>query len=378
MRFGSASEVIAGYRPGMHVYVSGASVEPLALHAVLLADPDRAAGIEFLSSLVPGVNRFDYASLHRDTRLTILLLPEAMRASFDAGRIRALPIPYSAFAAYLAGLPIDIAIVQTSLPDGQGNCALGPCADFAPVVWQQAKFRVAFMNDQLPCPPGAWQVRASDIDLAVECSHPLISLAPAPAGPELQALARHAAAWVPEGATLQFGLGGAPAAIAGQLTGHRNLRIHSGMIGDEVMALAQAGALQAEGHRTGVAIGSAAFYAWASEDRRFRYVPTPQTHGAGTLAALDGFIAINSALEVDLFGQANVEWRGGRLAGGVGGAADFLRGARASKGGLAMIALPATAKGNARIVARLAAPSVSIARLGYRPCGHRIWQCADP
>lgn len=358
----SAAGVVARLRPGMRVYISGASVEPLALHAALLAEPERAAGVEFISSLIPGVNRFDYAALHPQARLTTPMLPERMRASLDAGRVNALPIPYSAFATYLGRLPLDIAIVQTTLPDAAGFCALGPCADFAPVAWARAGLRIAFMNDLLPRPPGAWLIDASEIDFAVECSHPMIARDPALPRPELLALAAHAAARIPDGATLQFGLGGAPAAIARALTGHRALRIHSGMIGDEVMALAEAGALRNEGHCAGVAIGSAAFYGWAGEARGFSYVPTPQTHGGGALAALEGFVAVNSVLEVDLFGQANVEWRAERLSGGVGGAPDFLRGARACKDGLAIIALPASGKGGSRIVPRLRAPSVSIPR----------------
>jgi acyl-CoA hydrolase len=93
-----------------------------------------------------------------------------------------------------------------------------------------------------------------------------------------------------------------------------------------------------------------------------RFVPTTQTHDAAALLQVQGLRAINSALEVDLFGQANLEWRSGELSSGVGGAPDFLRGARLSPGGLSIVALPASAKGRSRISARLQAPSVSIPR----------------
>jgi acyl-CoA hydrolase len=134
------------------------------------------------------------------------------------------------------------------------------------------------------------------------------------------------------------------------------------MVSDELVALAEAGALDPAGHLAGIAIGSPALYAWLARAESLAFVPTPQTHGALALGRRERFVAINSALEVDLLGQANLEWRDGRLVSGVGGAPDFIAGARLSPGGLSVVALPATAKGRSRIVPRIEAPSVSIPR----------------
>jgi acyl-CoA hydrolase len=134
------------------------------------------------------------------------------------------------------------------------------------------------------------------------------------------------------------------------------------MVTPAYQALAEAGALAAAGHVTGLALGPDPFVRWAT--RTFEFADVTVTHGAASLLGTDRLYAINSALEIDLFGQANVEWRGGRLVSGLGGAPDFARAARRSPGGRAILALPSTAaRGTvSRIVARLDAPTVSIPR----------------
>lgn len=362
MKLQAAQTALEELRPGARVYVGAASVEPLAFAEALAGDPERAAGVDFIGSFVPGVNVFDYAGLHADARMTTLLLPGAAQQSFREGRVRLTPLSYAAFADQLGRNPPDVAVVQVTPPDAEGRCSLGPCADFAPVVWANAKRRIAFVNPALPRPPGGWSLDADSIDVAVACEHAPIAIGSAAPGPETARLVAHATALIEDGATIQSGLGGAPAAIVAGLTGHRALRLHTGMISDEVMALAASGALAEETALTGVAIGSAELYRWLEGEPRFRFVPTPMTHGAAALMATERLVAVNSALEVDLFGQANLEWRGGTLMSGVGGAPDFIRGARLSPGGLSIIALPATVKGRSRIVTRLTAPCVSIPR----------------
>jgi len=348
--------------PGARVYVSAGSAEPLAFGALLATAPERAKGVEFIGSFVPGVNAFDYAGLHPQARMSTLLLPGPLRASFCAGRVDVLPLSYSAFAAHLTRRPPDVAVVHVTPPDAHGMCSLSLAADFAPVVWKQASCRVAFFNPALPRPPGAWKIPASEIDIAVDCDQPAIALPQAVPSPELAALAAQTASLVDDGACIQAGLGGAPGAVLRALTTRRGLVVHSGMISDEVMALAEAGALAPQGHKTGIAIGSPALYAWLETAASVSFVPTPQTHDAAALAQCDRLVAINSALEVDLFGQANLEWLGGRLVSGVGGAPDFIAGARLSRCGSSIIVLPAQARGRSRIVARLTSPTVSIPR----------------
>ena len=349
-------------RPSTRVYLSAGSAEPLALAPLLSNHADRLNGVDIIGSFVPGVNDTDYAALHPGARMTTLLLPSAARDSFKAGRVSILPLSYFGFAQHLRRYPPDIAVVQVAPPDADGNCSLGPAADFAPLVWHKARHRIAFINRSLPQAPGSWRVRRSEIDVAIECDGPVPGLAPAKASTTAAAIARNAARMVEDGATLQVGLGGAPAAILASLTDRHKLSIHSGMIGDEIVPLADAGALAPAGHCTGIAIGSEALYDWLPQAVGFDFVPTPQTHGPLALAQRDRLIAINSALEVDLLGQANLEWRHGKLVSGAGGAPNFLTGAHLSPGGLAIIALPSTARDISRIIPRITAPTVSLGK----------------
>jgi len=362
MRVQGIAAALDELRPGQRVFVGAASVEPLAFCEALAVDPGRARGVEFAGSFIPGVNSFDYAGLDPEARLTTILLPASARESFSKGRVRLMPLSYSAFADHLTRFPPDVAVVQVTPPDADGRCSLGLGADFAPVVWKSARRRVAFVNSALPRPAGAWTLDAATIDVAVECAHPPISAASAPEGSETARLVANAAALIEDGATIQYGIGGAPTAIVAGLADRRGLRLHTGMVSDEVMALAAAGALADADGITGVAMGSPALYDWLRSQPRLKFGPTPMTHGAAALLATERLTAINSALEVDLFGQANLEWRGTGLMSGVGGAPDFIRGARLSPGGLSIIALPATAKGRPRIVTRLQAPSASVPR----------------
>jgi acyl-CoA hydrolase len=132
-----------------------------------------------------------------------------------------------------------------------------------------------------------------------------------------------------------------------------------------VRTLAEAGALAKDGaHITGLAYGSADFYRFLAESDLVEFADTRITHGAAALATVDRFTSINSALEIDLFGQANLEWRGDRVISGVGGAPDFVRAARRSVGGKSIIALASTAGGGkiTRIAPRLSSPTASISR----------------
>ena len=356
--------MLTEFRPGLSIYIQGAVGEPFALRETLAGAPDALAGVELASCLLPGINDFDYAGLHAEARLTCFMLPPALRASFEVGRVTVRPLPYSQIAAAFAeGPAFDLAVAQVSAPDAGGMCSFGPCADFAPLVWARARRRLAFVNARYPAARRGPSVPLAEIEVAIEGDWPFITGEEAPAGEAQEAIARRIADLIPDGAAVQTGIGAAPAAAVGRLTGRRGLVIRSGMVTAGYRALAEAGALAAGAeHVTGMAYGSEAFMRWAADALIF--ADATVTHGAAALAATPKLHAINSALEVDLFGQANVEWRGGRLVSGLGGAPDFARAARRSPGGRAILALPATASGGAvsRIVGRLDAPTVSIPR----------------
>jgi len=356
--------LLDAFAPGMDIYLPGTTAEVAALADALSAEPERLRGVHVRGCFVPGMNAFDYAGLHPEAQLTTFMLPAQMRESFRAGRINLIGRTYRGAADTLAAAEYDLAIAHVAPPGPDGLCSLGIASDFAPLVWPRARRRALIINPDMPVPPRALKLPLAEADIVVECAGPLVTMADSPAGEEAERIARRVAALIPDGAHLQTGIGGAPGAIWNFLTDHKELTLYSGMANDGLLTLAEAGALAPSGHVAGIAYGSRAFYDSLARTDLIDFRTVIDTHGFPQLSARPRLHAINGALEVDLFGQVNVEWQGGKLASGVGGGPDFMRGAAASPGGRSIIALPSTARKRSlsRIVARLSSPSTGIAR----------------
>lgn len=354
------------FQPGVTAYVPGASGEIAALREALAAEPDRLDRVRLVSCLLPGMNSFDYAALHPAARLTCFLLPPLLRPSLIAGKIALMPLPYSAIATFLRReSSLDLAVAHVAPPRADGTCSVGIAADFSAIAWRAARTRALVVNQAMPDMPRGPRLSLADADVIVEGDGELVTGADSAPSSELSTIARTVADLVPDGAAIQVGVGGAPAEVWRFLGDHRRLRLASGLVSDGFLNLAGSGALDGDAaHRAGVAYGSSALYDALAKLDLVEFAGVNETHDACLLGRLERFTAINSALEIDLFGQANLEWQGGRPMSGVGGAPDFARAAARSNGGRFIVALPATAKGGSisRIVARLGGPAASIAR----------------
>lgn len=349
------------------LYAAGCSGEPLALAEGLKSRPDLAAGLTFLGIWIPGVNQTAWADLHDQARAETIFLSPAHRGSFDSGQTAFRPLTYTQSWPWLQTTPLDGAVIMISPPDETGTASLGVSADFSSAVLKRADIPVmAIINPSMPKPRDGVSVDMSRFSHVAEADTPLIQIAPSNLPESFSAIGLHIAGLIDGGDTLQFGLGNVQQAVLEVLRDHQNLRIHSGMVSDPVVGLIEAGALANDpgAITTGVAIGTDQLYTQVADDTRIHFRPVSHTHALPTLAAIDNFKAINSAIEVDLFGQANAEFIGGKQVSGTGGLVDFMRGAAASEGGRAMTALASTArKGTlSRIVPRLAPAASSIAR----------------
>jgi acyl-CoA hydrolase len=346
--------------------VAGCAGEPLALKQVFHEAPELAEGITFLGVWIPGVNRTDWAAFSPSSRAETIFMSADLRDSFKTGRTRFLPLSYSQAVRWLGSCELDGAVVMTAPPTG-GRASLGIAADFSPVVLERKDVPVlALANARMPPVRdgiGADEERFSSI---VSIDHPLVTVPDEMPPEDLQAVAREVASLVEDGDTLQFGLGRFQGAVLEALAKKRDLAIHSGMISGPVADLLGKGVLREEGDpvTTGVALGSEDFYARVADTASIRYRSVAFTHAASTLMAIPSFKAINAAVEVDLFGQVNGEFLGGRQVSGTGGMVDFSRGAGLSPGGASITALTSTAKNGAisRIVPRLGGPATSLAR----------------
>lgn len=346
---------------GGRVFVPCGAGEPLALLAALRAEPELAAGLTFVSAFLPGVNRADWAGLHPQARAEGSFVSADWRASFEAGRFSFRPLTYFQTFGWLAATPLDAALLHVSPPDADGMCSLGVASDLSPAVLARPVLKVAQVNPSMPATNGP-KVALEAFDVVVEAEHPLVEYDAGTLDPAFDAIARIIAELTPERARVQFGLGKAGVAALAGLAGRKGLRIHSGMVTDPLLAALDSGAV--EEAVCGLALGTRALYDRCAEDGRIRFEPASFTHDIRTLAATPRLVAVNSALEVDLFGQANAEFMDGRQISGVGGLTDFLRGARLSPGGVPIVALNATARGGSisRIVPRLAPGAVSVPR----------------
>lgn len=351
---------------GGRVWVQGASGEPLLFASAFRDAPASARGLTFVGVWVPGVNRTDWAALHPSARAETTFAGPDWRESLDAGRTSVRPLAYSQAWNWLGATPLDAALFQVSPPDRKGLCSFGVAADFGPVIARRELFKVAHVNPRMPRVNDGPTVPLSAFDIVVEAEAPLLTAEPGGADPTTLEVAQRVAALIPDGATVQVGIGKIGTAALACLSSRRHLRVHSGIVGDAVLTLLDSGAVQdAPGAvTTGVAFGSDALYRRIAVDPRVRFAPVPVTHGLATLAALPRLCAINSAVEVDLLGQADAETAGGRAVSGVGGLGDFLRGAQASAGGLPILALASTARAGtvSRIVPRLSSGVVSAGR----------------
>lgn len=282
------------------------------------------------------------------------------------GRLDLYPVHYSQLPVLLAGpLKPDVVLLQLSPPDAQGRHSFGVANDFQLGIARRARVVVAEVNARVPFSPHALVPADLRIDHVIHSDQALVEAPASARGETSDAVAAHVAALVPDGATLQMGVGSIMDAICQALRSHRHLGIHSGVISDGMADLMAGGAVtnSRKGAHAGASVagsllGSRRLFEFAHRNSAIRLVETDITHGAASLAKVRGLCAINSAVEVDLTGQVNAEVSAGRYVGAVGGQVDFLRAAANSEDGLSVIAMPSTAAGGkvSRIVANLSGP----------------------
>ena len=349
-------------RPGMTVFVAGASGEPTPLLQALAQAPAASAGVHYVGCRIPGLNVVDPASFHPDARLTSFFVYGEIARSHAAGRVRFLPLHYSGIWQYLSTLAVDLALIQASLPDERGQCGLGVSVHFVPAVLERARVVVAEVNAAMPRPPRSYGIPYQRLDYVVTTERPLLALPGGEQAADTRRIGAHVASLIADGDTIQIGIGKVPAAVLTALRDHRDLGLHGGMLADQVADLHAAGVMTGarKSHDRGLmvcaaAVGTAKVYDWAGTCPELEFAPVSYTHDVRVMARIDNFVAINSVLSVDLSGQANAEMLGGRQVSGSGGLLDFVRGARLSRGGRSILALPATAAGGkaSRIVPRL-------------------------
>jgi acyl-CoA hydrolase len=336
-------------RPGDGIIWGQACAEPQTLVEAVIAQRASFGGVGlFLGSSYSGLLKPKHAD---HLRLSGYCGTGSQRALADAGVLEILPAPYSQLGNLIreGAIRSDVVMIQVSPPNTRGEYSLGLAVEYLAPALEKARAVVAEVNDLVPWTHTEPLLRREDFALAVETSRTPVYL-DYKLDEVDRRIAANAAPFVPDRAVVECGIGSLPNAVLAALKGRRGLAYHSGVICEAAMDLDLASCTG------GALMGSQRLFDWARENPLVRLRSSDYTHGAATLGRIERFVAINSAVEVDLSGQVNGELGRGSYVGAVGGALDFVRAANQSPGGVSIVVLPAK-----RVVEKLSGP-VSVPR----------------
>ena len=362
-RRSSLAEAVGRLRPGMKVLLPPGCGEPRALVAEVCRQSDRLADLTFLH----GIHLGDYPwgrPEHASLRCATWHMSPRLDDARSRGRVEFVPIRYfdlvTEFNAGGHWAP-DCVFIQTAPPDANGYVSLGLSVSVTLPAARSAPLVIAQVNPNMPRTLGNGFLHRSQVDVWVELDEPLYEYPPTPVGDVERAIGQHVAALVPDGATVQVGVGAIPQAVLEALVHHRDLALHSLLVDSAVM-LVERGAVTGARKRVhrgrldiAEAMGTRTLFDFVRDNPIVNMEPSSWTHDPGVIGDHDRFVAVNSALEIDLTGQVTAESLGPRQVAGIGGQFDFVLGASRSGGGLSVIALPSTGRSGAvsRIVPRL-------------------------
>ncbi|MBI3824445.1 MAG: 4-hydroxybutyrate CoA-transferase [Candidatus Rokubacteria bacterium] len=361
------SGAVERLRPGMKVLLPPGCGEPRALVGEICRQADRLRDL----TLLHGVHLGDYPFARPETaalRVATWHMSPRLDDGRRRGRVQFVPIRYfdllTEFVAGGAWAP-DCVLVHCAPPDARGWLSLGVSVSVSLPAARRAPLVIAQVNPRMPRTRGNAWLHASQIDVRVDVDEPLYEY-PAPVVRDTErAIGRAVAGVIPDGATVQVGVGAIPQAVLEALGDHRDLGLHSLLV-DAGVTLVERGvvtnAKRLHPGRMDIAevMGTRRVVDFVHDNGAVNMEPATLTHDPEVVARLDRFVAVNSALEVDLTGQVTAESLGMRQVAGIGGQFDFALGASRSRGGVSVIALPSTGgrEGAAsRIVRHLAAGS---------------------
>jgi 4-hydroxybutyrate CoA-transferase len=363
-RIVSADRAVEHVKSGQRVYIHNGCAEPTELVQALTRRGPHLENVEVLHMATMGIADYSLPAYEGHFRTNALFIGSNVRQAIQEGRGDYTPIFLSEIEdLFLSGaVPIDVALLQCTPPDAHGYMSLGAAIDVSLTVAEHARHVIVEINDQMPRTFGDTFLHVSQVDAFIETSHPLAEYPQHEVTECHCAIARKVAALIPDGATIQTGIGGIPEATLSLLKDHRDLGIHSEMIPDGVIDLIRSGVITGNRktlHRgkavAGFVLGGKRLFDFIDNNPAFEFHRTAYCDDPLVIAQNDRMVAINSAVEVDLTGQVCSDSMGRLPYSGIGGQVDFLRGAAKSKGGVPIIAMPSTARNGSvsRIATRL-------------------------
>ena len=351
------SELVQFINPGNRIFVQGAAATPVAILEVLANDHKRLNGCEIIHLHTHGPALY---SRHSEFKTVNLFVGENLRGSLDNERVDYLPCLLSEIPGIFRNRirPLDVAIVQVSPPDQHGLCSLGTSVDIAKAAVDSARVTIAQINRHVPRTFGDGVFSLNRFTAIWEHDCPLIGCAARPRNEIDDRIAQHVASLIEDGNCLQMGIGAIPDAVLSMLKDRKHLGVHTEMFSDEMVPLIESGAVDNSRKKilagktvTSFINGTTTVFDFVNENPSVLFLESSYVNCPENIAKNRDVVAVNSAVEIDLTGQAVADSIGTKIISGFGGQMDFMRGAELSEGGKAILALPSrTNKGQSRIV----------------------------
>ena len=339
--------------PGRRILIGSGAAEPTSLVSALVEHGDHLADNELVHLLTLGPAPYVRPEFAARFRHLAFFIGANVREAVQAGRADFMPIFLSELPKLIQSrrVPIDVALIQVSPPDARGYVSLGVSVDIVRAAVTSASLVIAEVNPRMPRTHGDSFLSVNDIGLLVPVDTPVLELPVVTPNPVALAIGQHVAGLIPNGATLQTGIGQIPSAVLAALVNHHDLGVHTEMLSDSVIDLVERGVITGKKKTllpgkivTSFVMGSRRLYEWVDDNPVLELRASDFTNDPLIIARNERMIAINSALAVDLTGQVAADTIGGQFFSGIGGQVDFIRGAARSHGGKPVIALPSTAR----------------------------------
>lgn len=353
-RVTTAQEAVKTIKSGHRVFLTGNVSVPQKLLAALVEYAPNLTDVEICQALTVGSADYVGPEMEGHLRVNSMFISANIRKAVQEGRADFTPVLLSEFPLLFKRgvLPLDVAIVHVSTPDEHGFCSLGVEVGLTKSAAESAKVIIAEVNEQMPRTLGDSFIHISRLTHIVPVNYPIPEHKMASEGDAdiVKQIAGHVASLIPDGATMQLGIGSIPDAVLKFLFDKKDLGIHTELFSDGVIDLVNAGVLTNARKSlhpgkvvAGFILGTKRLYEWVNDNPMIEMHPTEYVNDPFIIAQNDRMVAVNSAIEVDLTGQICADSIGPKLYSGVGGQLDFVYGASRSKGGVPIIALPSVA-----------------------------------
>lgn len=346
-------QAVSTIRRGDKVFIGSGAAEPQVLVKALIDAAGRLADTRIMHIMTLGVAPYTEEKFTDQFRHNEFFIGANTRQAVAEGRADYTPVFLSEIPALFRSgqIPIDVALIQVSLPDKHGYCSYGVSTDVVKSGAESATKVIAEINPRMPRALGDCFINMDDIDMAVPVDTPLLYAKRERADDVARRIGKNIASLIEDGSTLQMGIGTIPDSVLYYLTDKKDLGVHTEMFSDGFMELARKGIIN-NSRKTihqgktiaSFCMGSQELYDYVDNNPGIEFHPTEYTNDPFVIAQNEKMVAINSAIEVDLSGQVCADSLGVMFYSGIGGQVDFVRGSARSKGGKPIIALPSTAK----------------------------------